>query len=50
VATTRAASALAARHGVEMPIVGKVEEVLFSGLPARDAVEELLARPLREEA
>jgi len=49
VATTRAAAALAARHGVEMPIVRKVEEVLFEGRPPRDAVFDLLARPLREE-
>jgi glycerol-3-phosphate dehydrogenase (NAD(P)+) len=50
VATARAAAALAARHGIDMPIVRKVEEVLFSGRPPRDALDDLLARPLREES
>ena len=50
VATTRAAVALAARQGVEMPIARKVHEVLFEGRPAREAVSDLLARPLKEEA
>ncbi|HZM71595.1 MAG TPA: NAD(P)H-dependent glycerol-3-phosphate dehydrogenase [Candidatus Cryosericum sp.] len=49
VATTRAATELARRQGVEMPIAGKVEEVLFGDLPPRAAVEDLLSRPLREE-
>jgi glycerol-3-phosphate dehydrogenase (NAD(P)+) len=49
VATTRAAVALAARHQVEMPIARKVHEVLFEGRPPRDAVNDLLARPLKEE-
>jgi glycerol-3-phosphate dehydrogenase (NAD(P)+) len=50
VATTRAALALAARLGVEMPIARKVEEVLFGGRSPREAVVDLLGRPLREEA
>ena len=50
VATTRAAVALARRHGTEMPIASKVHEVLFEGRPPREAVDDLLARPLREEA
>jgi glycerol-3-phosphate dehydrogenase (NAD(P)+) len=49
VATTRAALVLASRHGVELPIAAQVDEVLFRGRPARDAVRELLARPLKEE-
>jgi len=49
VATTRAAVTLAGRHGVEMPIAAKVHEVLFEGRSPRDAVADLLARPLREE-
>jgi glycerol-3-phosphate dehydrogenase (NAD(P)+) len=49
VATTRAAVVLAARHGVEMPIARKVEEVLFEGRSPREAVDDLLARPLKEE-
>ena len=50
VATTRAAAALAALHAVEMPITAKVHEVLFEGRPPRDAVTDLLSRPLKEEA
>lgn len=50
VATTRAVVALAARHGVDMPIATKVHDVLFEGRPPHDAVVDLLARPLREEA
>jgi glycerol-3-phosphate dehydrogenase (NAD(P)+) len=49
VATTRAALILAARHGVELPIAAQVDEVLFRGRSARDAVKELLSRPLKEE-
>jgi glycerol-3-phosphate dehydrogenase (NAD(P)+) len=49
VATTRAAVALASRHGVDMPIARKVHDVLFEGRPPRDAVGDLLARPLKEE-
>jgi len=49
VATTRAAVALARRQGVDLPIAQKVHEVLFEAVPARDAVADLLARPLREE-
>jgi glycerol-3-phosphate dehydrogenase (NAD(P)+) len=49
VATTRAAVALAERHGVDLPIARQVGEVLFADRPPRDAVQELLARPLREE-
>ena len=49
VATARAAVALSSRHGVEMPIARKVHEVLFEGRPARDAVGDLLARPLKGE-
>lgn len=49
VATTRAAVALARRQGVELPIAQKVHQVLFEAVPAREAVADLLARPLREE-
>lgn len=50
VVTTRSAHALAAREGVEMPIVDAVQRVLFDGQPARDAIGELMARELRPEA
>jgi glycerol-3-phosphate dehydrogenase (NAD(P)+) len=49
VVTTRSAHALAAREGVEMPIVDAVQKVLFEGQPARDAIGALMARELRSE-
>jgi glycerol-3-phosphate dehydrogenase (NAD(P)+) len=49
VVTTRSAHALAAREGVEMPIVDAVQRVLFEGQAARDAIGELMARELRAE-
>jgi glycerol-3-phosphate dehydrogenase (NAD(P)+) len=50
VPTTRAAVALAERHGIELPIARQVHDVLFGGRPPRDAVADLLARPLKDEA
>ena len=47
--TSRAGAALGARMGVELPIIQKVHEVLFSGKPARDAVPELMGRELKSE-
>jgi glycerol-3-phosphate dehydrogenase (NAD(P)+) len=47
--TTRAVKKLAARAGLEMPITNEVNAVLYDGKPARDAVAELMSRPLREE-
>jgi len=44
-----AARALAAHHGVEMPICEVVCRVLHEDLPARIAVEELLSREPRSE-
>jgi glycerol-3-phosphate dehydrogenase (NAD(P)+) len=49
VVTTRSAHALAAREGVEMPIVDAVQKVLFEVQPARDAIGALMARELRPE-
>jgi glycerol-3-phosphate dehydrogenase (NAD(P)+) len=47
--SARAALALAARHGVDMPITEAVCAVLFEGLAPMRAVENLLARgPTRE--
>jgi glycerol-3-phosphate dehydrogenase (NAD(P)+) len=40
---------LADRAGLEMPITNEVNAVLYDGKPARDAVAELMSRPLREE-
>jgi glycerol-3-phosphate dehydrogenase (NAD(P)+) len=47
--TSRAGAALGRRHGVELPIIGKVCEVLFEGKPAREAVPELMERELKAE-
>lgn len=49
VRTTRSARALAAKHGVEMPIVEEVHAILFEGRNARDAVENLMLRSPKSE-
>jgi glycerol-3-phosphate dehydrogenase (NAD(P)+) len=50
VVTARSARELAARKGVEMPIVDTVNRVLFEGQSARSAIAELMTRELRAEA
>lgn len=47
--TARAVKKLADRASLEMPIANEVNAVLYEGKPARDAVAELMSRPLREE-
>ena len=47
--TARAVKKLADRAGLEMPITNEVNAVLYDGKHARDAVAELMSRPLREE-
>jgi glycerol-3-phosphate dehydrogenase (NAD(P)+) len=47
--TTRAVKRLAQRLGVEMPITEEVYAVLYEGRTARDAANELMTRPLRDE-
>ncbi len=47
--TARAVKQLANRANLEMPIVNEVNAVLYEGKSARDAVSELMSRPLREE-
>ncbi len=47
--TARAVKQLADRANLEMPIVNEVNAVLYAGKSARDAVAELMNRPLREE-
>jgi glycerol-3-phosphate dehydrogenase (NAD(P)+) len=47
--TARAVKKLADRAALEMPITNEVNAVLYDGKPARDAVAELMSRPLREE-
>jgi glycerol-3-phosphate dehydrogenase (NAD(P)+) len=48
--TVQAATALAARHGVELPIAEQVRAILFEGKSARAAMRELLTRDLKSEA
>lgn len=47
--TTRAAAALALRHGVEMPIVDQVHAVLYEDRDPRVAVQTLLERDPKQE-
>jgi len=49
VVTAQSARQLAARVGVEMPIVDTVNRVLFEGQPARSAIAALMTRELRAE-
>jgi glycerol-3-phosphate dehydrogenase (NAD(P)+) len=50
VRTTDAALALAARHGIDLPIAGQMAAVLSGRKSPREAVAELMLRPQREEA
>ena len=47
--TTRSALELAAEHGVEMPITTQVHAVLFDQKDPREALTELMRRPMRHE-
>ena len=47
--TTRSVCALAARHGVEMPIAMAVQDVLFNNKPALQAAQELMTRDPKAE-
>lgn len=49
VATAQSARELAARKGVDMPIVDTVNRVLFERQPARSAIAALMSRELRAE-
>jgi glycerol-3-phosphate dehydrogenase (NAD(P)+) len=49
VGTARAAVALAAKVGVELPISRQVHAVLFEGKPPRQAIGELMERTLKSE-
>ena len=49
VRTTDAAMALAARHGVELPIAAQMAEVLAGRKTPQDAVADLMLRPQRGE-
>jgi glycerol-3-phosphate dehydrogenase (NAD(P)+) len=49
VETTRSITQLARRLGVEMPITQVVYQVLFEQRDMREAIDELMTRPLRSE-
>ena len=49
VKTTEAVHALGRELGIDLPINGQVNAVLFGGKSPADAVRELMTRPLREE-
>ena len=50
VTTCKSARELAVRHKVDMPITRAVCAILFENLPAREAVGNLMTRPLKAEA
>src|SRR3984957_30213 len=45
----KAARSVAQRMNVEMPLCAGVYRVLYEGVPARDAVRELMTRPIKSE-
>jgi glycerol-3-phosphate dehydrogenase (NAD(P)+) len=49
VKTTNSVYAMAEKYKVEMPITNQVYRVLYQGLDPKDAVNELLTRPPRQE-
>jgi glycerol-3-phosphate dehydrogenase (NAD(P)+) len=49
VVTTQSAHTLAAREGVDMPIVTAVHRILFERQSPRRAISELMTRDLRPE-
>jgi glycerol-3-phosphate dehydrogenase (NAD(P)+) len=50
VTSSAAASALAGKLGIDMPIVSAVDAILHRGAAIDAAIEGLLARPFRVEA
>ncbi|MGN0142704.1 MAG: NAD(P)H-dependent glycerol-3-phosphate dehydrogenase [Roseburia sp.] len=47
--SAKAAIALAGKYGVNMPLIEAVNEVLFAGKPAKEAVRELMLRDKKAE-
>ena len=47
--TTRSAYALSRKHGIEMPIVAEIYQILFEGKPPQLAVKALMGRDLKQE-
>lgn len=48
-ATCRGVVELARKHGVDMPITEAISRVLFEGMGPREAIEDLMTRPLKAE-
>ena len=49
VRTTRAAVELGRKYDVELPIIESVHQLLFEDRDPREAIVELMTRPLRQE-
>jgi len=49
VATTASVMELAKRHGAAMPITSSIYDVLFNNVAPRNAIRDLMARPLKAE-
>jgi glycerol-3-phosphate dehydrogenase (NAD(P)+) len=49
VATTESVTELARRHGAAMPITSAIYDVLFNNVAPRNAIRDLMARPLKAE-
>ncbi|MFH0919998.1 MAG: NAD(P)H-dependent glycerol-3-phosphate dehydrogenase [Fibrobacterota bacterium] len=49
VATTRSAYELSMKYGIELPITGKIYQVLFHGMTPVNAVKSLMGRDLKPE-
>ena len=47
--SAKAAAALAEKYSVDLPIIDQVNQVLFCGQSAKDAVTELMLRNRRAE-
>ena len=47
--SAKAALALAKKYDVEVPIIEKVNDILFNGSKVKDAVGELMTREKKEE-
>jgi glycerol-3-phosphate dehydrogenase (NAD(P)+) len=49
VVTAKSVYQLSKKHGLEMPIVTEVYRVIYEGKAPKDAVKELMSRPLKSE-
>ena len=47
--SAKGAKKLAEKYGVELPIIDQVNEILFNGKEARQAVDDLMLRDRKKE-